>query len=122
MAKLAVPAVTARSPLEMDFEQVRHGRDRLSPPRLFVSPSHVKDCGVVRVKFCKLAWVRLDLEAGRGSRARAAFERLAPVSTVETITPHYLAFAALPRKHNRYALVAPTANNISQEHQNGILA
>src|SRR6476661_3548405 len=51
---------------------------------------------VVRVKFCKLAWVRLALGAGGGSRAGAVFERLPLVSPVETITPHHPAFAALP--------------------------
>src|SRR5690348_9241388 len=35
-------------------------------------------------------------EAGMGSRARVAWERLALVSSVETITPHLPAFLTLP--------------------------
>ena len=41
---------------------------------------------------CGSQWA---FEAGSGSRARAAFERLALVSLVETITPHLPVFAKL---------------------------
>ncbi len=47
------------------------------------------------VKFCNLFWGRLDFDAGMGCRARAAWERLALVRPVETITPHLSASAAL---------------------------
>jgi hypothetical protein len=73
-------------------------RARRGKPRIQAKdePTGYRASAVVLVKFCKFEWDRLTFDAGMGSRARAAWERLALVSPVETITPHLPVFAMLP--------------------------